>query len=52
SRLCLSRTANEAEIATGVAFIEQQTKLASNFQGALADYCLALLNSNEFLFVD
>jgi hypothetical protein len=49
---CLSRKATEAEITTSSTFIEQQTKLASSFQGALADYCLALLNSNEFLFVD
>ncbi len=49
---CLSRKATEAEITTGSTFIEQQTQLASSFQGALADYCLALLNSNEFLFVD
>lgn len=49
---CLSRTATEEEITSGISFIEQQTKLASSFQGALADYCLALLNSNEFLFVD
>jgi len=52
TRLCLSRTATEKEITTGITFIEQQTKLASSFQGALADFCLALLNSNEFLFVD
>jgi hypothetical protein len=52
TRRCLSRTASEAELTTGVTFIEKQTQLASSFQGALADYCLALLNSNEFLFVD
>lgn len=52
TRLCLSRTATEAEITSGVTFIERQTKLAGSFQAALADYCLALLNSNEFLFVD
>ncbi len=52
TRLCLSRTATEAEITSGVTFIEQQIKLAGSFQAALADYCLALLNSNEFLFVD
>lgn len=49
---CLSRTASEAEITAGRTFIEQQTKLASSFRGALADYCLALLNSNEFIFMD
>ncbi len=49
---CLSRTASEAEITAGHTFIEQQTKLANSFQGALADYCLALLNSNEFIFMD
>lgn len=49
---CLSREPTTTEIEAGLKFLEKQTSLASTFQGALADYCLALLNSNEFLFVD
>jgi len=49
---CLSRSATAAEIKTGSAFLDQQTAIAGSFRGALADYCLALLNSNEFVFVD
>lgn len=52
TQCCLSRAATESEIATGSTFIEKQTQRAGSFQGALADYCLALLNSNAFLFVD
>ncbi len=52
TRLCLSRIPTEIEITTGSTFIEQQTKLTGSLNAALADYCLALLNSNEFLFVD
>ncbi len=49
---CLSREPTKPEIEAGRKFLEKQTSLAATFQGALADYCLALLNSNEFLFVD
>lgn len=49
---CLSRSATSAEIMAGSTFIEQQTGIAGSFRAALADYCLALLNSNEFVFVD
>ncbi len=49
---CLSRPATTAEVETGSKFIEQQTGVAGSFRAALADYCLALLNSNEFVFVD
>jgi hypothetical protein len=52
TRRCLSREPTKPEIEAGRKFLEKQTSLASTFQGALADYCLALLNSNEFLFVD
>ena len=52
TRLCLSRIPTEIEITTGSTFMEQQTKLTGSLNAALADYCLALLNSNEFLFVD
>lgn len=49
---CLSRQATKQEIEAGQKFLQGQVALAPNFQGALADYCLALLNSNEFLYVD
>jgi hypothetical protein len=49
---CLSRPATAAEIDLGSAFLEKHTALAGSFRAALADYCLALLNSNEFVFVD
>jgi hypothetical protein len=52
TRLCLSRIPTEIEITAGSTFMEQQTKLTGSLNAALADYCLALLNSNEFLFVD
>lgn len=49
---CLSRRATAAEVETGSQFLDQQTGIAGSFRAALADYCLALLNSNEFVFVD
>ncbi len=49
---CLSRQATKVEIEEGQKFLEKQTALAPDFQAALADYCLALLNSNEFVYVD
>ncbi|GEP45528.1 DUF1549 and DUF1553 domain-containing protein [Brevifollis gellanilyticus] len=49
---CLSRPATAAEIEVGSAFLEKHTAIAGSFSAALADYCLALLNSNEFVFVD
>lgn len=52
TRLCLSRIPTEIEITAGSTFMEQQARLTGSLNAALADYCLALLNSNEFLFVD
>jgi len=49
---CLSRAPTSDEISAGQAFLQKQTALAPTFAEALADYCLALLNSNEFVFVD
>jgi hypothetical protein len=49
---CLSRQPTKQEIETGRKFLQQQTARAPSFQEALADYCLALLNSNEFVYVD
>lgn len=49
---CLSREATKLEIENGQKFLQKQTALTPNFRAALADYCLALLNSNEFLYLD
>jgi hypothetical protein len=49
---CLSRQPTMQEKAIGLKFLQKQTALTPNFQAALADYCLALLNSNEFVYVD
>ncbi len=49
---CLSRQATKPEIEAGQKFLHKQTSLTPNFRDALADYCLALLNSNEFVYVD
>jgi len=49
---CLSRQATKPEIEAGQKFLQKQTALAPSFREALADYCLALLNSNEFVYVD
>lgn len=52
TRRCLARLPSEAELDAGAVFLEQQSKRAGGFNEALADYCLALMNSNEFVFVD
>ncbi len=52
TRTCLSREATPAELITGRLFLEKQTALAGSFAEAVKDYCLALLNSNAFVFVD
>ena len=49
---CFSRQATEQEQKLGEAFIRAQIPLAGSFQGALADYCLAVLNANEFVYID
>jgi hypothetical protein len=49
---CLSRQPTKQEVAAGQKFLQKQTSLTLNFQAALADYCLALLNSNEFVYID
>ncbi|MDI1312026.1 DUF1549 and DUF1553 domain-containing protein [Prosthecobacter sp.] len=49
---CLSRPPTAQEIAGGQKFLQKQTALTPGFREALADYCLALLNSNEFVYVD
>ena len=49
---CLSRQPTKKETETGQKFLQKQTSLTPNFQTAFADYCLALLNSNEFVYID
>ena len=49
---CLAREATAGEIEVGRLFLEKQTAIAESFAGAVQDYCLAILNSNAFLFVD
>jgi hypothetical protein len=48
----LSRKASPTEIEAGKAFLEKQATLAGSFEEAVKDYCLAVLNSNAFVFVD
>jgi hypothetical protein len=50
--LCLSRQPTKQEKEVGPKFLQKQTAITPNFQAALADYCLALLNSNEFVYMD
>lgn len=49
---CLYRAPSAEEMKLGVAFLQKQTALAPALKDALADYCLALLNSNAFVWVD
>jgi hypothetical protein len=49
---CLSRQPTPQELEIGQKFLQKQTALTPGFREALADYCLALLNSNEFVYVD
>jgi len=51
-RRCFSRAASAAERDAARQFLDGQTALAPSFQDAVADYCLALINSNEFVHVD
>lgn len=48
-RLAWGRTASEEEIAAGIRFLQRQKKLTAS---ARIDFCHALLNANEFLYVD
>ncbi|HEY1049184.1 MAG TPA: DUF1549 and DUF1553 domain-containing protein [Prosthecobacter sp.] len=49
---CYARPPTRQETSIGQKFLQQQTALAPGFRDALTDYCLALLNSNEFIYVD
>jgi hypothetical protein len=50
--ICLSRAPHADEVERGRVFLDSQAALAGNFASAVQDYCLALLNSNAFMFVD
>ena len=52
SRVLLSREPTKEELAVGAAFLQRHTAHTETLQQALADYCLALLNSNAFVWVD
>lgn len=49
---CYSRQPTPKELFNGEIFLQNQTHLTSNFSSALNDYCLALLNSNEFVYFE
>ncbi len=49
---CFARLATSQEQNLGEAFIQAQIPRAGSFQEALADYCLAVLNANEFVYID
>ncbi|MCB1279469.1 DUF1549 and DUF1553 domain-containing protein [Prosthecobacter sp.] len=49
---CLARQPTKQEIEAGQKFLQKQTALTPHFHDAFADFCLALLNSNEFLYID
>jgi hypothetical protein len=51
-RTAWGRPASADEIAAGVRFLEHQRKLTALPQEAAVDFCHALLNANEFLYVD
>jgi hypothetical protein len=51
-RLAVARPPREQELAAAMAFLEKQATLASDERAALADFCLALLNCNEFVYVN
>jgi hypothetical protein len=52
TKLALSRPPSAQELVLGTAFLQKQMALAPTLRDALADYCLALLNSNAFVWVD
>jgi Protein of unknown function (DUF1549)/Protein of unknown function (DUF1553) len=49
---CLSRAPTVMELNLGRHFLESQTAETSTFSDAVADYCLALLNTNAFSYID
>jgi hypothetical protein len=51
-RLVYSRPATDEERRGALRFLDKQAKLAGGRDGALQDLCHALLNSNEFLYLN
>lgn len=49
---CFSRPPTTKELQLGRTFLEKHTTLSETFQKAVTDYCLALMNSNAFCYVD
>lgn len=49
---CLSRAASPAERALGREFLNRQTAMTETLEEAVADYCLAVINSSAFCYVD
>ncbi|TDU81286.1 uncharacterized protein DUF1549 [Prosthecobacter fusiformis] len=49
---CFSRRPSSQEVQLGQVFIQEQTVLTGSFAEAVADYCLAVLNANEFVYID
>lgn len=52
TRLCFARKPTAKEAALGVVFLQKQAALAPTLRDALTDYCLALMNSNAFVWID
>ncbi len=51
-RLAYARTPTGEERRAALAFLDRQTAIVKDRNVALADFCHALLNSNEFLYVN
>ena len=49
---CFARVPASDELALGKRFLERQTSLTSTLDEAITDYCLALFNTNAFLYID
>lgn len=49
---CFARVPTPDELALGKRFLERQTSLTSTLDEAITDYCLALFNTNAFLYID
>ena len=49
---CFSRPPTSREMELGRAFLNRHTALATTFEATVTDYCLALMNSSAFCYVD
>ncbi len=49
---CCGRAPAAEELALGRTFLEKQTALTATLEEAITDYCLALLNTSAFCYVD